>query len=430
MSTATPKTLDRRYGGAVLRRAALCATVAACLAVPAAAQAAGEVYISLGDSYTAAPFVPVQDGRPPGCARSNRNYPSLVSRALKTSAFVDRSCSGAETVNMTQPQLVAGNGANPPQFEGLRGDADIVTVGIGGNDAGLIGVATKCIELGFTDPNGQACRNYWAPGGRDRVAARIEAAKPKIAATLQGIHDRSPTARVAIVGYPHVLPDSGNCYSPNVPLSVDDIAYLRELLGRINSMIAGQAAANEVEYVDTYADSAGHDVCKAPGNRWFEGLVPSLPAAPLHPNALGEASMSRSVLGVLDSPRPVPVLSSLSISPRHLRVGSRARISFRLNQFADVFLTVRRLYPGRQVGRRCLLPTRARAGRRPCRRVGRARAMVSTDGFAGRSSFRRTSHGLGGSPGLYRITAEPTTYGASGRTQKATYRVLPARRRR
>ena len=56
--------------------------------------------------------------------------------------------------------------------------------------------------------------------------------------------------------------------------------------------------------------------------------------------------------------------------------------------------------------------------------------MISTDGSAGRSSFRRTSRGLGGRPGLYRITAEPTTYGASGRTQKETYRVLPARRRR
>ena len=408
----------------------MCIAVAACLAVPASAQAAGGVYVGLGDSYTAAPLVPIQGGQPTGCLRSNHNYPRWSRAARKASVFVDMSCTSAETVNMTQPQSVPGNGVNPPQFNGLRSDADVVTVGIGGNDAGLIGVATKCIELGFSNPNGQACRNYWAPGGHDRVAARIEAAKPKIAATLQGIHDRSPSARAVIVGYPHVLPDSGNCYSTNVPLSVDDIAYLRELLGRINSMIAGQAAANEAEYVDTYADSAGHDVCKAPGNRWFEGLIPSLPAYPLHPNALGEASMSRSVLRLLDSPRPAPVLSSLSISPRHLRVGGRALISFRLDQFADVFLTVRRLYPGRRVGGRCLLPTRARARLRSCRRVGRALSMISTDGSAGRSSFRRTSRGLGGRPGLYRITAEPTTYGASGRTQKETYRVLPARRRR
>jgi hypothetical protein len=40
---------------------------------------------------------------------------------------------------------------------------------------------------------------------------------------LQGIHQRSPQARVAIVGYPDVLPDSGGSCYPMVPLSPDDI---------------------------------------------------------------------------------------------------------------------------------------------------------------------------------------------------------------
>jgi hypothetical protein len=56
---------------------------------------------------------------------------------------------------------------------------------------------------------GTSCRDYWAPGGNDQVAAKIEATKPKIAAVLQGIHQRSPNARVAIVGYPDVLARRG-----------------------------------------------------------------------------------------------------------------------------------------------------------------------------------------------------------------------------
>ena len=104
---------------------------------------------------------------------------------------------------MTEPQtdLPAG-GTNPPQFNGLRADATLVTVGIGGNDAGLVGVAEKCAQLGATDPIGHACRDYYAPGGNDTVDAKIEETAPKIAAVLQGIHQRSPHARVAIVGYP------------------------------------------------------------------------------------------------------------------------------------------------------------------------------------------------------------------------------------
>ena len=89
-----------------------------------------------------------------------------------------------------------------------------------------------------------------------------------------------------------------------VPLSADDLRYIDELIVRINAMIAGQAAANDAEFVDTYRDSGGHDVCKLPPNRWFEGLVPTEPAYPLHPNAKGEASMARSAIAQLKKPRP------------------------------------------------------------------------------------------------------------------------------
>lgn len=284
---------------------ASCLTLAVCLCAVAAssAQAAGGIYVALGDSYTAAPLVLNQYGQPPDCGRSDHNYPSLVAQDFKVDTFVDVSCGSAETKHMTEPQtdLPAG-GTNPPQFNGLRSDATLVTVGIGGNDAGLVGVAEKCAELGATQPTGTACRDYWAPGGNDTVTAKIEAAKPKIAAVLQGIHQRSPKARVAIVGYPDVLPKNGeNCY-PMVPLSPDDMRYIDELIVRINAMIAGQAVGNNAEFVDTYKDSGGHDVCKLPPNRWFEGLVPTEPAYPLHPNGKGEASMARSAIAKLSKP--------------------------------------------------------------------------------------------------------------------------------
>jgi lysophospholipase L1-like esterase len=264
------------------------------------AYADGGVYVALGDSYTSAPLVPNQHGEPIDCGRSDHNYPSLVAETLKVDTFVDVSCGSAQTKHMTEPQtgLPAG-GTNPPQFNALRADATLVTVGIGGNDAGLVGVAEKCAELGATDPMGTSCRDHWAPGGNDKVAAEIEATKPKIAAVLQGIHQRSPNARVAIVGYPDVLPKNGESCWPMVPLSPDDIRYIDELIVRINAMIAGQAAANGADFVDTYADSGGHDVCKLPPNRWFEGLVPTEPAYPLHPNGKGEASMARSTLAAL-----------------------------------------------------------------------------------------------------------------------------------
>ena len=310
-----------------------------------AAQAAGGVYVALGDSYTSAPLVPNQHGDPIDCGRSDHNYPSLVAAAFGFATFVDVSCGSAETRHMTEPQTgLPLGGTNPPQFNGLRADAAVVTVGIGGNDAGLVGVGQKCAELGLTAPMGQACRNYWAPGGNDQIAARIEATKPRIAGVLQGIHQRSPNARMAIVGYPDVLPKNGESCYPMVPLSPDDIRYIDEKIVQINAMIAGQAAANDADFVDTYADSRGHDVCKLPPERWFEGLVPTEPAYPMHPNAKGEASMARSAIAVLSRPRAgtlaappgtqttplVPRTRSSACLARRARVGAAGLLRIRL----------------------------------------------------------------------------------------------------
>ena len=349
-----------------MAKLALCLTLALtlCALAASAAQAAG-VYVALGDSYTSAPLVPNQHGEPIDCGRSDHNYPSLVAQEFQVDTFVDVSCGSAQTKHMTEPQTdLPLGGTNPPQFNGLRADATLVTVGIGGNDAGLVGVAETCAQLGVTDPMGTACRDHYAPGGNDTVAAKIEEAKPKIAAVLQGIHQRSPQARVAIVGYPDVLPKNGESCYPMVPLSPDDIRYIDELIVRINAMIAGQAAANNAEFVDTYRDSGGHDVCKLPPNRWFEGLVPTEPAYPLHPNAKGEASMARSAIAQLKKPRPGGTSSPAG--------SSRC-------------LAHRPAIGGRGIGRIRLGLTRGALGRLPVAPVRRTRAAYRycTKGGAG-----------------------------------------------
>lgn len=40
----------------------------------------------------------------------------------------------------------------------------------------------------------------------------------------------------------------------------------------------------------------GHDACQDVSTRWNEPLVPGSPAAHGHPNAKGEAAMSRAVV--------------------------------------------------------------------------------------------------------------------------------------
>ncbi len=363
----------------------------------AAEAAAAPLYVALGDSYTAGPLIPNQVGEPIDCARSDRNYPSLTAQALGLS-LRDVSCSSATTEDMENPQtgLPAG-GTNPPQFNGVTPDAELVTVGIGGNDAGLVGVGTMCAQLGVSAPTGTACRDFYTAGGRDRVKEKIDQAAPKVAAVLRGIHARAPNARVAIAGYPAVAPTDGRGCYPVVPLSPDDLAYINELLVKINVMIAEQAAANDAEYIDTYTPSIGHDVCTLPPNRWFEGLVPTEPAFPLHPNAQGEASMARSTVAQLLKPRPItpaPRVTALKQLRAAKRTGPPARFSFTLDRAALVTVQLQRRVANK--------------------RYGKATTFTIAPPVGGTYAFRLARKGLGRRPGAFKVTLTPAASGRIG----------------
>jgi lysophospholipase L1-like esterase len=382
------------------RAAALLAVVAA-LALPAAA-AQADPYVALGDSYTAGPLVPNLVGRPIGCGRSDHNYPSLVAVATGVTRFHDESCSAAKTDDMTAPQRVL-LGIHTPQFDGLVPDTTLVTIGIGGNDVQLVDAAVRCVQLGLLAPLGNACRRHFAkPGGGDAIVDRIAVTAPKIAATLQGIHTRAAQARVLIVGYPAVAPRDGRGCYPLVPLSPDDLSYLDEMLRRTNAMLAEQAAANDAEYVDTYDESVGHDVCTGPRTRWFEGLIPTSPAFPIHPNARGEASMARSVLRVLVQPRPGPTVSALTSAQKTLAAGHAASFSFTLTRAASVIFTLARSRGG---GRYSAL---------------RVRTVAASTGY---NTFTLPAAQLGGRGGLYRLVATPQ----GGAPQVVHFRVRRAR---
>ena len=269
------------------------------VAVPAAAaEQAPASYVALGDSYAAGPLIPLQTGIPAGCLRSNRNYPSLVAETLGVPAFRDVSCSGATTEHLGGPQSVP-LGVNAPQLEALASDTDLVTLTIGGNDIGFGEIINECATRSPLQPAGAACRDYYTSGGGDELAERIAATAPDIDAALAAIGDRSPDARVLVVGYPAILPDTGPGCFPVVPFSPGDVAYLREVEKGLNAMLADRAAAAGVDYVDTYTPTIGHDVCQLPGVKWIEGLVPTAPAAPVHPNALGMVGMAAVVVEAL-----------------------------------------------------------------------------------------------------------------------------------
>jgi lysophospholipase L1-like esterase len=252
-------------------------------------------YVALGDSYVAGPLIPGQDLSMPGCLKSDRNYPHLVLPGIRARHLVDRSCSGAEIDDLYQQQDVDPNPDNPPQITALNRNTAVVTVGLGGNDMGFTGIVETCASQ---NPLGPGCRAEYVRDGRDEISERIRTIAPELHAALVDVRRRAPRAQVFVVGYPTVLPETGDGCYPRVPILPGDVPYLRAKAKELNAMLRAQARRAGVHYVDTATPSIGHDVCAL--DRWVEGLVPLAPAAPVHPNAAGMRATAAVVTAAID----------------------------------------------------------------------------------------------------------------------------------
>lgn len=282
-------------------------------------------YVALGDSWSADVVfadlngLPDSTHVPTGCAQSHVNYPKLLAKRLGVKRFRDATCGSATTTHFFKPQSGLPTGeTNAPQFDRLTSRTDLVTVGIGGNDAGFASAAISCLNvlptntsafdalalplslplLGSSVPIG-GCKQRFVKDGRDLLAERIAASEWRLVNALREIRRRSPNARILMVDYLDGIPAKG-CY-PVVPITDTDMAYLHVTFRRLNAMVKRAAARGGAEFVNTYIDSAGRDVCQPPTTRYVEGLgvisVNGLAVAvPAHPNSAGAASQYRSVL--------------------------------------------------------------------------------------------------------------------------------------
>jgi GDSL-like Lipase/Acylhydrolase family len=264
-----------------LRLALLCTAMLAlsALAAPALANAANS-YVALGDSYVSGPFIlPPASGAPLECLQSARNYPHLAASALSLS-LRDVSCSGATTANLTSEAQYADQ---PPQLDALSSSTQVVSVGIGGNDKGLfLNTLITCGAEDLVFPFGTPCKDTYG----HKLAEEIAEDAPVVGAALHEITTISPSAKVFVVGYPDILPQSGNCW-PTVPLTTGDVSYLNGVEKELNSMLSSEAAANGDTYVDTYTPSIAHDACKSLSVRYVEPVIPESDAFSVHPNERG-----------------------------------------------------------------------------------------------------------------------------------------------
>ena len=270
-------------------------------AAPAAVGSSAAAYsampgpvVALGDSYTAGALLPLDPAaKPAGCLRSSKAYPALVAHALGA-RLVDAACASAGVKNMTAPQQTY-LGTNPAQLSVLAPDDRLVLLTLGGDDLGFLNVLKECVAQSFTRPWGSPCEAHYTNGGTDQLAAAVAAEGPKISQVLGQIADRAPRARIVVVGYPDMFPQSGGCW-PAVPVTDGDVAYLRGIEVNANALLFAAAEAAGATFVNTYTPTIGHDFCQPESVRDVEGVLPGSLALPFHPNTRGQAAMADAVL--------------------------------------------------------------------------------------------------------------------------------------
>lgn len=249
-------------------------------------------YVALGDSYSAASGVLPVDISAPQCLRSTRNYPRVIAASIGA-RLTDVSCGGADTGDFFAEQYPG----TPPQLLAVHPNVDLVTMTIGGNDSSVfINAILLCGTAG-------ASTLGWGSPCKDRYGASFEntirnTTYPALVTALTEVKRRAPRAKIAILGYPWIMPASGGCFL-RMPIAAGDVPYLRGIQATLNDAVRRAAAASGVTYVDMNAVSNGHDACQPIGTRWVEPVALGTNPVVVHPNALGEAKMAERAMAVL-----------------------------------------------------------------------------------------------------------------------------------
>ena len=258
------------------RRMARAVTLILALCAVAAPAASADRYVALGDSYSSGVGTRSYT-LDSGCQRGVYAYPYLLSQQRPNTTLTFVACGGATTTTLMNTQISS-----------VTSTTNIVTVTIGGNDAGFSDVILECAK----------------PALISDCAGKVTTAQNFIRNTLPGrlntvynaIKTRAPSAKVVVLGYPRLF--NGEDCNAGTWFSPDDETRLNATADLMKTTISGRAAAYGFTFKDPIPSFIGHAVCDSP--EWLNGL--SNPTSEsYHPNRAGHSSgylpLVRAVVG-------------------------------------------------------------------------------------------------------------------------------------
>ena len=250
------------YVGSLLLAVGLALTGAAS-AQASTGQAAAGGYVALGDSYSSGVGAGSYISSSGSCDRSTKAYPYLWNAAHAPSSFAFTACSGATTDDVLANQL------GP-----LDSTTSLVSITVGGNDAGFSDVMTTCVLQ-----SDSSC------------LSRIATARAFVDSTLPGrldgvytaIRDRAPNARVVVLGYPRFYRLGTTC----IGLSETKRKAINDAADLLNNVTAARARAYGYTFGDVRTTFTGHELCS--GDAWLHSVDWLNIGNSYHPKAAGQS---------------------------------------------------------------------------------------------------------------------------------------------
>ncbi|MCX5202205.1 SGNH/GDSL hydrolase family protein [Streptomyces sp. NBC_00237] len=219
-------------------------------------------YVALGDSYSSGVGAGSYDGS--SCKRSSKAFPALWAAANAPATFAFAACSGARTGDVVSGQLSS-----------LSAATDLVSVTVGGNDAGFADVMTTCVLQGES-----ACIRRV-----ETARAYVDSTLPgKLDSVYDGIRAKAPAARVVVLGYPRFYKIGGSC---SVGLSEKSRTAINNAADYLNAATAKRAADHGFTFAGVASAFSGHEICTP--SPWLHSLNWGNIGESYHPTAAGQS---------------------------------------------------------------------------------------------------------------------------------------------
>jgi lysophospholipase L1-like esterase len=220
-------------------------------------------YVALGDSYSSGTGAGDNDPASGSCKRSADAYPEQWAGRHSPAAFKSVACSGATTSDVLSSQVSA-----------LSPRSTLVSLTIGGNDAGFTHVMEVCVL-----ESDRSCLSAIS-AAESFIATGLPA---RLNATLRAIRARARSARIVLLGYPRLydLSTSSKC----VGLATAKRTALNRGADKLDGALSAAAARNGDVFADVRGQFAGHEICD--GGSWLHAVTIPIGWS-YHPTANGQ----------------------------------------------------------------------------------------------------------------------------------------------